>query len=99
IAGVEHFDPLSDGRCRSAHLGSISANPPLRKYTPVALPLGRLKLVTSPALIGSFSLPKTMGIVVVAAFAATVAIEPAGIAITFTRRRTSSAASAGKRSN
>src|SRR5215813_2180799 len=22
IAGVEHFDPLSDGRCRSAHLGS-----------------------------------------------------------------------------
>jgi hypothetical protein len=40
-----------------------------------------------------------MGIVVVAAFAATVAMEPAGIAITFTRRRTSSAASAGSRSN
>jgi hypothetical protein len=59
----------------------------------------KMKLVTRPAFCGSFSLPKTMGMVVVAALAATVATEPAGVAITLTRRRTNSAASAGSRSN
>jgi hypothetical protein len=43
-----------------------------------------LVFVTRPAFRGSFSLPKTMGMVVVAALAATVATEPAGAAITLT---------------
>ena len=38
--------------------------------TPVALPPGRLRLATSPIAIGSAAVEKTIGIVVVAAFAA-----------------------------
>ena len=41
-----------------------------RKLTPVILPPGRARLVTSPILIGSAPTEKTMGIVVVAALAA-----------------------------
>jgi hypothetical protein len=37
---------------------------------PVRLPLGRFRLLTSPSFIGSPPIPKTIGIVVVAAFAA-----------------------------
>ena len=40
---------------------------------PVTLPPGRFRLATKPSLIGSPPISKTMGIVVVAAFAASAA--------------------------
>ena len=64
---------------------------------PVRLPPGRLRLATRPIATGSVPTEKTMGMVVVAAFAARVAERPLVI-ITATRRRTRSAASAGNRS-
>src|SRR5262245_59806244 len=44
-----------------------------KKKTPVTLPPGRLRLATRPSFTGSVPLPKTIGIVVVAALAATAA--------------------------
>ena len=41
--------------------------------TPVTLPPGRLKLATRPSRIGSPPISKTIGMVVVAAFAASAA--------------------------
>ena len=64
---------------------------------PVALPLGRLRLLTSPALTGSTVATKTIGIVDVAAFAASAPLD-ALPTITKTSRRTRSAASARSRS-
>ena len=64
----------------------------------MALPPGRLKLATRPSWTGSDPLVNTMGIVAVAAFAA----EAEGLSVAtsiVTCRRTSSAASAGKRSS
>src|SRR5713226_9762671 len=64
---------------------------------PVTLPPGRLRLATRPSSTGLLLVVKTMGIVVVAAFA----MRLAGVlvaAITVTRRRTRSAARAGSRS-
>jgi hypothetical protein len=61
------------------------------------LPPGRARLATSPLPIGSATNPMTMGIVVVACWAA----RAAGVVeakITSTLRRTSSAASSGSRS-
>ena len=71
-------------------LGSISV---FHKVYPVAFPPGRLKLSTSPALIGSRPMPNTMGIVAVACLAAIAA--PPTPAITATPRFTRSDASAG----
>src|SRR6516164_6820374 len=66
--------------------------------TKVALPVtfapGRLRLATRPNATGSVPAIKTIGMVVVAAFAASAAVVPAAT-ITATRRRTRSAASAG----
>jgi hypothetical protein len=59
--------------------------------------VGRLRLVTRPSLIGSPPMPKTMGIVAVAALAATAAARLSA-KIVATWRRTSSAARAGRRS-
>src|SRR5262249_19490792 len=64
---------------------------------PVTLPPGRLMLATSPSATGSAAVEKTIGIVVVDAFAATTDEVPAA-AITATGTRTSSAANAGNRS-
>lgn len=61
--------------------------------------VSRAELATSPAFNGSFSLPKMIGIVVVAFLAASAATVPAGVAMTLARRRTNSAANAGNRSN
>src|SRR5262249_19413535 len=61
---------------------------------PVRLPPKRLRLATTPSLTGSSPMPKTIGIVAVAAFAAMVAGGPATWNAS-TRRLTSSAASAG----
>ena len=65
---------------------------------PVALPPGRARLATRPNLTGSSPTPKTIGIVVVAALAASAAEVLPGVAITATRRRTRSAMSDGRRS-
>ena len=64
---------------------------------PVTLPPGRAMLATMPALTGSSPTWKTMGIIVVADLAASVAAFPA-VASTATRRRTRSAAIVGNRS-
>src|SRR5215831_21288575 len=59
---------------------------------PVALPPGRARLETRPSLTGSWPTPKTIGIIVLAALAASAgALESA--TITATRRRTRSAMS------
>ena len=60
-------------------------------------PPGRARLVTNPEPTGSESCAMTMGIVEVASLAARVAVGPP-VTITSTLRRTSSAASAGRRS-
>jgi hypothetical protein len=59
-------------------LGTISCNSPslfasspwVKKYIPVMLPPGRLRLATRPSATGSPPIPKTIGIVAVACFAA-----------------------------
>jgi hypothetical protein len=66
--------------------------------TPVRLPAGRLRLATSLFFTGSLAKALTMGIVVVAALRAKAELSPPGAATTATRRPTSSAASAGRRS-
>ena len=63
--------------------------------TPVRLPPGRARLPTSPVAIGSAPISKTIGIVVVADFAASAAGAPPGATITATGRAASSAASEG----
>ena len=70
----------------------------MNMLTPVMLPPGRLRLATRPILTGSLLLSKTIGIVVVAALAASAETSPPVAAITATRRRTRSAASIGRRS-
>src|SRR5580658_7156681 len=59
-AGISSFSS-------SSRFGPVST---LKKLTPVRLPPGRLKLATRPGRTGSLPVKKTMGIVVVAAFAA-----------------------------
>jgi len=68
-----------------------------RKLTPVTLPAGWLRLATSPSRTGSSPVANTIGMVVVAAFAASAAALPAAM-ITAACRRTRSAANAGSRS-
>src|SRR5262245_39206528 len=51
-------------------------NMPARKITPVTLPPGRLRLATRPSMIGSLPVTNTIGIVVVAALAASDAGRP-----------------------
>ena len=57
---------------------------PVMKWMPVTLPPGRLKLATRPSLIGSLPMPKTTGMVVVAALAAIAAGVLPGVAMTAT---------------
>ena len=83
----------SSSRISSRFASSSEARPAL----PVTLPPGRLRLVTSPLRTGSETAAKTIGIVVVASLAASAATGPPIAAMTLTRWRTSSAASAGRR--
>ncbi len=69
-----------------------------RVDNPVMFPPGRARLATNPLPTGSGSCAMTMGIVEVASLAARVAVGPA-VTMTSTLRRTSSAASAGRRSS
>ena len=92
---------------RTVSLGTSSRKSPSRlassakvsQLIPVTLPPGRLRLATRPSFTGSAPLEKTIGIVVVAALAASDAgVPPPAVAtITVTRRPTKSAASAGSR--
>jgi hypothetical protein len=68
-----------------------------RMVTPVTLPPGRLRLATRPIFTGSVPAVNTIGIVVVAALAASAEAVPPVAAITAILRRTSSAASTGSR--
>jgi hypothetical protein len=52
----------------------LATSSAVKKLTPVRLPPGRLKLATSPCFTGSPPAPKTMGIVEMAAFAASAAV-------------------------
>src|SRR5262249_19261587 len=71
----------------------------LKKLIPVRLPPGRARLATRPSLTGSSPTLNTMGMVVVAALATNAEEGPPVAAIMATGRRTSSAASAGNRSD
>src|SRR5262249_24318482 len=68
------------------------------KVNACQVPPGRPRLDTRPSLTGSSPTMKTMGVVAVAPLAANAEAGPPFVAITATRRRTSSAASAGRRS-
>src|SRR5215467_217330 len=75
----------------------LAAKPDRKKYTPVAFPFGRARLVTRSSFIGSSVTPKTMGTVTVAA----LAISAGGVGpatITATWPRSSSATIVGIRS-
>ena len=75
----------------------FGATSTLKVVTPVRLPPGRLRLATRPNLTGSPAVTKTIGIVAVAALAASAAgVVVAAITVTF--RRTKSAANSGSRS-
>src|SRR5262249_24880308 len=67
------------------------------KVTPVTLPPGRLRLATKPVLTGSLPVTNTIGIVMLAAFAACTT-ETVFPTINATCRATRSAASPGSRS-
>src|SRR5262249_47826471 len=59
---------LGTKSCRSR--GRFAASPALKKLIPVTLPPGRARLATRPSLTGSSPMPKTIGVVAVAALAA-----------------------------
>src|SRR5262249_44046651 len=86
---------LGTKSCRSR--SRFAANSTASQLMPVRLPPGRARLATRPSLPGSSPTPNTIGIVVVAALAASEGTLPA-VAITATCRRTRSAISAGRRS-
>src|SRR5215831_7659132 len=67
--------PGTRSRSNPSRFGSIRL---VNRVTPVTLPPGRLKLSTKPALTGSPPIPTTIGIVVVAAFAASPEGSPPG---------------------
>jgi hypothetical protein len=85
---------VGSSSCASSSRFGITST--LDDVTPVTLPPGRLRLATRPICTGSPAIVKTIGTVVVAAFAATF---PGVLAtITATWSRTSSATIAGTRS-
>src|SRR5262249_15016708 len=87
---------LGTRSCRSDSRLACVSRPNVWK--PVAFPPGRARLATRPSLTGSRPTPKAIGIVAVAALAATAGASPSA-AITATRLRTRSAITAGRRSN
>jgi hypothetical protein len=76
----------------------FASNKLVNWVTPVTLPPGRLRLATSPDRTGSPPVVKTTGMVAVAALATSAETMPPLVMITSTRRRTRSAARAGRRS-
>src|SRR3954470_13711757 len=82
----------TNSRNNPIRLGRISA---LSELMPVALPPGLFRLATRPIATGSVPTWKTIGMVDVAAFAANAAWVAERAVMTFTRRRTKSAARSG----
>ena len=77
----------------------FASNSDVNRLAPVTLPPGRLRLATKPTLTGK-SLPvKTIGIIDVAALAASAGRSPPAAMITATCRFTRSVAMPGNRSN
>ena len=95
LASTATRTALGTSSCRSPSRLAMTSQK--KKLTPVAFPLGRARLATRPSLTGSSPTPNTIGIVSVAALAAT-ASSMVGAAITATRRRTKSAITACRRS-
>ena len=95
FANGVHYDSEEQRSAVSAAFGASSIAKPAM---PVTFTPGLLRLVTRPNATGSPAMTKTIGMVVVAAFAASAGSVPTAT-ITATRRRTRSAASEGSRSN
>src|SRR5262249_33532795 len=87
------------GQRSCSNSSRLGASVLYRKLVPVTLPPGRLMLETRPSLTGSPPIEKTIGMVAVAALAASGAAALWIATITATWRRTRSAASAGNRSS
>src|SRR5215470_9006389 len=100
-AGTDPNTPIRDVpgtiSCRTPR--RFASNDVLSKLTPVILPSGRLSLVTRPAPSGSAALIKTIGIVVVAAFAAFAGSMPPTATITATLRSIKSVTTPDSRSD
>ena len=75
---------LAAGTSSCASCNRFGPNSTANVTTPVRLPPGRFRLETRPAATGSAPIEKTMGIVVVAAFAASAGWVPPAAAITVT---------------
>ena len=89
---------LALGTISCSNSNCLAVNALTKKLTPVALPPGRFRLATRPNLMGSLPVTKTMGIVVVAALAASAESVPPVVTSTSTGWRRSSATKAGRRS-
>src|SRR5262249_19680896 len=83
-------------RSRQNSPSRLAASSTPMSLIPVTLPPGRLRLATRPVWTGSPALLNTIGIVVVAALAASAA-GMLGVAMTATLRRTRSVANSGSR--
>jgi hypothetical protein len=94
----QHGNPNGLGHQVVQEPSRLATNSEVKVLMPVALPPGRARLPTKPSLTGSSATPKMIGIVVVAALAASDGGLLPGVAITATRRRTRSAISDGRRS-
>src|SRR5262249_903893 len=92
---IDEYCYTSPGTSSCKSSSCFATNSPVTILMSVALPPGRARLATSPSLTGSSLTTKTMGIVEVVALAANAGAGPPGTAITETRRRAQSAASAG----
>jgi hypothetical protein len=100
VGGIdEHGNASGCGHQLTQKLQPLRRQLNAEKLIPVALPPGRPRLATTPSLTGSSGMVKTVGIVVVAALAASTGTEPSVATITETCLRTNSAASAGSQSN
>ena len=75
---------LLPGRTSRMNSRRLRETSTLRLDTPVRLPPGRDRLLTMPRATGSPPISKTIGIVVVAAFAANATSAPPGATITDT---------------
>src|SRR5262245_6348179 len=101
--GIARIDQNTDhaggGNKPCSNCNCFATNVLARKLTPVTLPPGLFMLTTRPNFTGSAPIANTMGMLEVAALAASAAAVAPPVAITVTRRATNSAASAGRRSS
>src|SRR5262245_17186935 len=89
--------PVVLGTNSQSNSNRFAASAVTRKDTPVTLPPGRLRLETRPSSTGSAPVANTIGIVAVAALAASAAGGP-NVRMRATGSATSAAANAGSRS-